>query len=112
MFGQYNPYNIGQQIVRVNGEQGANAYQMMPNSSALLLDETAPRLFLKTTDGAGYGVIQAFKLEKYEPEKPIDLDTIIKRIEKLERMVKDEKPTTTSAKRKESKQSDSDPDDV
>lgn len=31
-----------QEVVRVNGRNGANAYQMAPNSSILLLDETAP----------------------------------------------------------------------
>jgi hypothetical protein len=31
-----------QEIIRVNGRNGANAYQMAPNSSILLLDETAP----------------------------------------------------------------------
>ena len=53
----YNPYqpyangtpvgnvsfmNQRQEIVRVNGKNGADAYQMAPNSSILLLDETAP----------------------------------------------------------------------
>lgn len=46
--GYYNPYqpyyNMGarQEVVRVNGKNGADAYQMAPNSSILLLDETAP----------------------------------------------------------------------
>ena len=34
--------NQRQEIVRVNGKNGADAYQMAPNSSILLLDETAP----------------------------------------------------------------------
>ena len=56
---QYNGYpqmrqygTQRQEVVRVNGEGGANAYQLMPNSSALLLDETAPIVWLVTTDGA------------------------------------------------------------
>lgn len=36
-----NSYNK-QEVIRVNGRNGANAYQMAPNSSILLLDETAP----------------------------------------------------------------------
>ncbi len=35
-------YPQRQEVVRVNGRNGANAYQMAPNSSILLLDETAP----------------------------------------------------------------------
>ena len=54
MYGDYfNPYNYSsnnqwqnpinrnrQEIIKVNGKNGAEAYQMMPNSQALLLDET------------------------------------------------------------------------
>ena len=51
MYNYYNPYaqptptpyGINrQEVVRVNGKNGAEAYQMAPNSSILLLDETAP----------------------------------------------------------------------
>jgi hypothetical protein len=41
-YGQY-PYTVQhQEVVRVNGRNGAEAYQMAPNSSVLLLDESAP----------------------------------------------------------------------
>ena len=51
MYNYYNPYAQSaptpysinrQEVVRVNGKNGAEAYQMAPNSSILLLDETAP----------------------------------------------------------------------
>lgn len=35
-------YNTVPQVVKVNGYNGANAYQLPPNASALLLDETQP----------------------------------------------------------------------
>ena len=62
----YNPYTYQQQyqpqmqqpgmlqkneVVRVSGRGGAEAYQMAPNSSIILLDESAPVIWLKTTDG-------------------------------------------------------------
>ena len=62
-----NPYNNGynwgksaqngryapqRQIIRVNGENGARAYNMAPNSSVLLLDENMPIVWLAQTDGA------------------------------------------------------------
>ena len=50
----YNFYPVTARIVRVSGRPGAEAYQMAPNSEVLLLDETAPIVWLKTTDGAGY----------------------------------------------------------
>lgn len=58
-----NPYylnNMRQEVVRVNGRNGAEAYQMAPNSSVLLLDETAPIVWLKTTDGASYPTLNGY----------------------------------------------------
>lgn len=85
----YNPYmmpqfnNNRQQIVRVNGMGGAQAFQMMPNSSALLLDENQPLLYLAQTDGAGYKTVTTFKIEAYTPEPEIDLEARIKKLEEM-----------------------------
>ena len=58
MWGQQRPQMQQQlppqQVTRVSGQNGAQAYALPPNSSALLLDETTPIVWLKTTDGAGY----------------------------------------------------------
>lgn len=39
------------EIIRVNGENGAQALQMSPNSEAIVLDDTAPMVWLCQTDG-------------------------------------------------------------
>ena len=39
------------EVIQVNGENGARAFAMAPNSSALLMDATAPIVWLCTTDG-------------------------------------------------------------
>ena len=46
-----------QQVVRVNGENGARSYQIGPNSSAILLDESGLMVWLVTSDGAGYKTV-------------------------------------------------------
>lgn len=76
--------NSNQQIIRVNGENGARAFQMMPNSSALLLDETDSRIFLAQTDGAGYKTISAYRIEPYKAPEQIDINELANRIKKLE----------------------------
>ena len=43
-----------QEVVKVNGKNGVNAFQLAPNSSALLLDTTASIVWLVQTEGAGY----------------------------------------------------------
>lgn len=107
MFNPYQQYPANnQQIIKVNGINGAQAYNLMPNSSALLLDESAPRLFLKQTDGAGYPTISAYKLEPYVEEKQPDLNELVKRIKKLEDKI-DGKSNITNAKRNKANESES-----
>jgi hypothetical protein len=73
-----------QEVTRVNGEGGANAYQLMPNSSALLLDETAPIVWLVTTDGAGFKSVQPYEIKPYQPKTPVDTNSLEERIARLE----------------------------
>lgn len=74
-----------QEIVRVSGENGARSYRMPPNSSALLLDETQPVIWLAQTDGAGYPTLSAYKIEPFRPEQATasDLEKRIKRLEDI-----------------------------
>ena len=72
------------QVVRVNGENGARAYQIGPNSSALLLDESGTMIWLCTTDGAGYKTVSAYDITPHQDQPPIDYDSIEQRIKRLE----------------------------
>ena len=74
-------------VVRVSGKPGAEAFQMAPNSEVLLLDETAPVVWLKTTDGAGYPRLTPFDITVREEEKPIDYKSIDERLRKLEEII-------------------------
>lgn len=62
MYG-YNYFPQGQQLIRVNGMDGAKAYQMQPNCSAALFDSNDDLLYIKTTDGAGFGSVRTFRFE-------------------------------------------------
>ena len=73
-----------QEVVRVNGKNGAEAYVMSPNSSVLLLDETAPLVWLKTTDGAGYPSLTPYTITPYKAEAEPDFKSLEERISKLE----------------------------
>ena len=79
----YNPNPM--QIIRVNGKNGAMAFNMpLPNSSALLLDENQPIVWLVMTDGAGYKTVTPYKIEEYVQEPEPSVANLIKRIERLE----------------------------
>lgn len=100
-----------QEVVRVSGRNGAEAYQMPSNSSILLLDETAPIIWLKTTDGAGYPTLTPYKIEPYV-EKKIDTNDMFKALEKrilkLEEAMNNNngKSNTSNARRKASTNSE------
>ena len=79
-----NTYLQRQEIIRVNGENGARALQMAPNSSALLLDTNNPLIWVVQTDGAGYKTVTPYTIQPYQPEPPIDLKDLNERIKKLE----------------------------
>lgn len=78
----YNPYgqtalwtyqpNSSQPVnglVSVTGIDGAKAYQLPPNSSMPLFDANNDIMYLKTTDGAGFPTIRAFRFEAIESEQ-------------------------------------------
>lgn len=65
----YNPQTNNQQIfpqeqtqnlIRVNGIDGAKTYQMPANSTVALFDCNEDIMYIKTTDGAGFPSIRTF----------------------------------------------------
>lgn len=93
-----NPYQQPVQVVRVNGENGARAYSLPPNSSSLLIDEKDAIVYLITTDGAGYKTVMAYAITPIEHEAPAGYGELLKRIEKLEGIVNESNASTTKQK--------------
>ena len=90
-----------QEIIRVNGENGARAYNLPPNSSILLLDETAPIVWLAQTDGAGYKSLTPYTITPYQAENKPDYNSLEARIKRLEEML-NEQPNNADVKQKRS----------
>lgn len=82
----YSPFSPSPQIIRVNGENGARALQMQPNSSLLMLDENEPILWVGTTDISGFKTITGYKIEPLKPQAD-ELGAINERLAKLEEMI-------------------------
>lgn len=87
------------EVIQVNGENGARAFAMAPNSSALLMDATAPIVWLCTTDGAGYLTASPFAITPYQPEKPVDVRTLEERIERLEAKLSEQSDAAPAKRR-------------
>ena len=95
-----SPIGQSQRVPEVTGRAGAEAYQLSADSSVLLLDNTAPIVWLVKTDGAGYKSLMPYDIKPHEEEKPIDhYKALEERITKLEEAVNG-KSNTSNAKRK------------
>ena len=75
------------QVVKVNGENGARAFQIGANSSALLLDESGLMVWLVTTDGAGYKTVAPYDIAPHQSAPAPDYGSLEQRIAKLEGIV-------------------------
>lgn len=101
---QSNVYR--QEILRVNGENGARAYQIAPNSSVLLLDEQNPIVYLKTSDSGGYATITAYSITPLKNQQSIDVNSLEERITRLEKIY--ESNFTGNERNESSKSNDAD----
>ncbi len=75
-------------IIQVHGEPGARAFRMAPNSRCLLLDDTAPIVWLAQTDGAGYPTLTPYSITPYQQAQPVQANSDIEnRLSRLEAVI-------------------------
>ena len=81
MYPIYNPYqslipqNTQQNIQYVNGKASADAYQMTPNSSVLLMDSTQCRFYIKQTDASGIATVKTYEFKEVT-DTPVNSDYV------------------------------------
>lgn len=91
------------EVIRVHGEGGVDAFQMGPNCSALLMDETAPLVWLKQTDGAGFASKTAYKISVYIPGEAVDVTSLEQRISALEAKFNDKSDSASNGEKRNAK---------
>lgn len=81
---------------RVVGKNGALNIQMNPNMAGLFLDETAPILWIKSTDSTGRAVLNGYNLSPISEETTVDENTnlyddkinaVLNKIDAIERRI-------------------------
>lgn len=78
-----------QQVPRVNGRNGADAYKIPPDSSVLLLDETQPVVWLKSSDSAGYCTLLPYAISPLEEKSTeASVKSLEDRVSALEEMLR------------------------
>ena len=91
---QYPKY----EIIHVNGRNGAEAFRMAPNSSAILMDDTQPVVWLCVSDGAGYSNPVPYKIEPFVEQPEPSYTDLMNKINELEAAIYDRKPDVKNVK--------------
>ena len=97
---QVQPSLPQQQVTKVNGENGARAYQLAPNSSAWLLDESGLISWLVISDGAGYRTVTPYDIAPHQQKPQPDYSTLESRIARLEEQINANTTDSTAVRRK------------
>ena len=67
---QYNnPLPLNNQIIFVQGETGAKAYQIPNNTTVLLMSSESNEFFIKTTDSSGFPTIRKFTFQEQQNQE-------------------------------------------
>lgn len=75
---QNQPVTAEKSLIKVNGIEGAKAYQMGANSVVALFHETDNVMYIKATDGANYPTITAYRYEPQVEEKHLTPEYVSK----------------------------------
>lgn len=93
-----------QQVIQVNGKASVDTIQLAPNSSVLVMDTSAPIVWLCVSDGVGKVTSTPYDIVVHQDEPPADLtsiDTRLKKVETaLERLNKNEQSNTPKPNKK------------
>lgn len=75
MYNQFFAPNMlpAQQVIQVNGKASVEALRMAPNSSVLVMDTTAPLVWLCTTDGIGGLTATPYEITPHKEIRPEDV---------------------------------------
>lgn len=95
----YNPYASFQypgfqpmpqprQVEQVNGKESLDKIQLAPNSSVLVMDTTAPIVWLRVSDSAGNVTNTAYDITPHKDAPTHDMAGIEERLAALEAAVK------------------------
>lgn len=69
---------------KVHGDAGATQYPLPPNSDVILMDDSNPIIYLKTTDAAGYGTVSKWAIQEIKDPGPADFNALTNRMSQLE----------------------------
>ena len=76
-----------QQIIQVNGKASVDTIQLAPNSSVLVMDTSAPIVWMCVSDGVGKVSATPYDIVIHKEEPPIDMRNVEDRISNMEKAI-------------------------
>lgn len=73
-----------QQIIQVNGKASVDTISLAPNSSILVMDTSAPIVWMCVSDGVGKVTATPYDIVVHQEEPPVDVKSIEQRITAIE----------------------------
>ena len=74
-----------QQVIQVNGKASVDTIRLAPNSSVLVMDTSAPIVWLCVSDGVGRVSSVPYQISEYKEETPQDANMAVwERVKTLE----------------------------
>lgn len=73
-----------QQIVQVNGKSSIDTLQMSPNSSILIMDTSAPIVWMCISDGVGKVTATPYDIVEHKDAPPVDMRNVEQRLTAVE----------------------------
>ena len=76
-----------QQIIQVNGKASLDTIQMAPNSSILVMDTSAPIVWMCISDGVGKVTATPYDITIHQDEPAVDMSSIEHRLLNVENSI-------------------------
>ena len=76
-----------QQIIQANGKASIDALRMAPNSSVLIMDTTAPLVWMCVSDGLGNVSATAYDIAVHKDPEPISINALDERLAAIEKVL-------------------------
>ena len=85
MFNPYQNQLQHQQIIQVNGKASVDTIQLAPNSSVLVMDTSAPIVWMCVSDGVGKVTSTPYDISIHQEKPPVDMSSVEERLANVEK---------------------------
>lgn len=88
-----------QEIIQANGKASVESMMLAPNSSVLVMDTSAPIVWMCVSDGLGKVTATPYQISEYKEKPPVDMQDIESRLARIEKKLEEKENVKPNAKK-------------